>query len=113
MVDLRLVAGLGGEQWNRGGAKSHAGLPWNQNLGVCVCVRARHSWHMLGNSPSSSVAPHPEIQHMVPASKSSLWFGRQMGSTNPTEDSGHGLQLPACSADDVTTQEASLVELGC
>lgn len=38
------------------------------------------------NSPSSSVAPHPEIQHMVPSSNSSPWLGRQMGSTNPEEE---------------------------
>ena len=59
--------------------------------------RDSQSCHRFMNSPSSSVAPHPEIQHMLPASKSSPWFGRQMGSINPAEDNGRQLQLPECS----------------
>lgn len=35
------------------------------------------------DSPPSEVAPQPEIQHMVPSSKSSPKLGRQMGSTSP------------------------------
>lgn len=103
VVDLRLVAALCGEQRNHGRALKHAGLPWEAKpLPVCVCLP--ELTHTLRNSPSSSVAPHPEIQHMVPASKSSLWFGRQMGSTNPAEDGGHQLQHGP--------QKASLLGLG-
>lgn len=35
------------------------------------------------DSPPSSVAPHPEIQHILPSSNSSPKFGRQIGSTKP------------------------------
>lgn len=83
LVHLRLVAGPGGEERHHGGLHDHAGLPWKE-----TCVRAGGNQAKVNqsNSPSSSVAPHPEIQHMVPSSNSSPWLGRQMGSTNPEEE---------------------------
>lgn len=46
------------------------------------------------DSPSSSVAPHPEIQHIVPSSNSSPKFGRQMGATKPIQKNVDDPQRP-------------------
>lgn len=75
----------GAARWLSAGSRwSH--LQTHQEwAGLSTSLNNRWSFPTTSDSPSSSVAPQPEIQHMLPSSNSSPWLGRQIGSTKPEE----------------------------